>query len=960
MNAKATLFAMLACLCAAQAPGNQKIWIGGKTGDWDNSANWENIGSSSTDDRIFTNEVTFAEGAAGSAWAWIYLTNSTSVLHFRSGGAHQARRIYIKNGGSLHFWDKGCLTMPVNDGEIHCDINSSIKCHGENAIPPHFFRFNLTGTLDMGGYSQAVTNINYFVYDTAGQTLTSASPALLTIGGRVDNSSFKGYLKGAAGLCWNPDISGRTLTFQNYEITTTGELIASNGVVNLNTGSSWVYFSHLSRTVVGPTATLSIPYYSSVSRFYTEHLVVHAGANLALGQNTTVSTCTVERVTFVDGSGVETELPADVYGASSGYAWLTGNCFLRVKPTISYWKEPQDGTWGAAANWSLGVPSPALGAGLTKQGGDYTVTVAEPAVVTNMNIRNWGEGTSTLNVASRLVSTKGLWNVGNGGKIVVPQGGEVEYRGMDASVTETFAKSVEAVKLSCGASMEVRGKVCVTNMCGTLSIGEEASSVTSKVVVAGSGELYLCGKKDYCAFKLSPSARIEVSDYGVLRFGKSTELNFWNQSGGSLDFSGNATFDACGMWDTCLGQGRTVFRDDAKMVGNASVGNGSARLYFSAAAGTPTEVWFQDRAVYSAGSSGAYTLLRPNGGGRIVLHFDSAATHRLGYLKMGRTSYSGFVDMHISDGILKIDSSSGFNQGGASDYCNANSFSTGHVYQTGGAFVVNGENGSYNKNLMSGFILGDGYTSATVRTPTVLGVYELSDGVVTNESVRSPFVLGIGRGRGEFIQTGGEFVSKATDYRAPAILGFSNGYGYYVMSNGTAKISSTIWVGGINPETASHDHASYVGTKAVGRITVAAADKTKPCSFTVSDTVVLGGLGEGTLEVGPGGTFTGTDLVLSNNTASVLRLVADDTGFGAVRLSGRLTVTDGASLVVDATGFTGANVRRCRLLSCASMSGSFAPGKVTVLTDNPAEIRVSIDADGIVLRKAAGTVIMLY
>ena len=247
-----------------------------------------------------------------------------------------------------------------------------------------------------------------------------------------------------------------------------------------------------------------------------------------------------------------------------------------------------------------------------------------------------------------------------------------------------------------------------------------------------------------------------------------------------------------------------------------------------------------------------------------------------------------------------------------------------------------------------------------MRTPTVLGVYELSGGVVTNEGVRSPFVLGVGRGRGEFIQTGGEFVSKATEFRGPAIFGFSNGYGYYALSNGAVKISSKIWVGGINPATCNKGNASYVGTESVGKITVAAADKTKPCSFTVLKTVVLGGLGEGTLEVGPGGTFTGTDLVLSNNTASVLRLVADDSGFGEVNLSGRLTVTDGASLVVDAAGFTGANERRCNLLTCASMSGSFDPGKVTVLTDKPTEVKVSVTANGIVLRKVVGTLIMLY
>ena len=66
------------------------------------------------------------------------------------------------------------------------------------------------------------------------------------------------------------------------------------------------------------------------------------------------------------------------------------------------------------------------------------------------------------------------------------------------------------------------------------------------------------------------------------------------------------------------------------------------------------------------------------------------------------------------------------------------------------------------------------------------------------------------------------------------------------------------------------------------------------------------------------------------------------------------------SLVVDATGFTGANARRCTLLSCASMSGSFDPGKVTVLTDKPTEVKVAITAKGIVLRKAVGALIMVY
>ena len=951
---KKALFILSVGVCVV-ATGDQRVWIGGETGDWNSAANWEVIGSSGRDDRIFTNEVTFADGNAGGDYVFISLTNSTSALHFRSGGAHKARYIYVQNGGALHLWDKGCLMIENANGQILCERNSSIICHGENALPPHFYKFQMWGTLDMGGYSQAITNVSQFTVGVSELVVTSLSPALLTIGGRVGSSTFSGRFMGAAGICWNPDGSSSTLTLKQESLTM-GELIVSNGVVSLSTDKPQGDFSHLSRAVVGSSATLNMPAAVGISNFRTDHLVLHDGANLALGAN---ATCVLERVTFVYAGGTETDLQNGVYGASSGY--LSGSGFLQVNSSLSFWKDASDGDWGLAANWTKGVPSATTGAGIRALGGDYAVTVSEPSVVTNMSIRHLGGGTAELNVKSRLQSTKGVWDVGYGGKIKVSAGAEVEYRGFDANTPDKFSKSVEAVKISGGGQMDILGKVCITNMCGTLVLGDDDASVTSKISVAGNGELFLGSHKVdkvlYSSFTIYKGGRIEVSGYGTLRHDNHSEHYSWSQRGGSMDFSDHATLNAGGSTDYCIGSGRTVFRDDAQFAGK-----GSGRQYIVGWSVAPAEIFFRDRAVYAPGSS-SQTFLRPESGGHIDMHFDSKANHSLGYLVLTRAGYNGTADIYISDGVVKADSSYGFNQGWASTYWNSVA-TTGCVHQTGGAFVVNGSTGAAESALKYGFILGDSLTSDTVRTPTTLGRFELSGGVVTNESSKSTFVLGIGRGRGEFIQTGGEFVSKATDAKAPAIFGFSNGYGYYVLSNGTATISSKIWVGGVDPATCGHDPQNngvrrYSGTSSEGGITVVAADRTKPCSFTVSDTVVLGGLGEGSLEVGPGGTFTGTDLVLSNNTASVLRLVADDSGFGAVNLSGRLTVTDGASLVVDATGFTGANVQRCNLLSCASMSGSFAPGKVTVLTDKPAEVRVSVAASGIVLRKVAGTLILL-
>ena len=976
MNAKAILFTTFAGLCSlahAASYDTTWTWIGGESGNWSDGNNWDRGTVPSGYQNVsFTNTVTFPNGFSGGVGLHIQLSGSGTKLHLYSGGNNSTRHITVNAGAELHLYDKGCLNL-ASDGEFKGG-SGAVFCHAPDVLSGTKYKFFFPKLLDLGGFNQTITNISQLSNSVGGHELTSETPATLTIGVKADSgwaNTFYGYVKGQASLCWNTATASKKLDIRSYNNDTTGDLVVSNGLVDLFTDSNYAQFTKLSRAVVGPTAQLVLHRRESVNSFFAENLIVHEGdgVRLAWGDAGIVAaTSTFNNVTFVATDGTATEFQPGVYGAAdgdgvTGLPWMSGGGFFKVNAMTSHWKVPQDGTWGTAANWSLDVPSATLRAGIIEPGGDYTVTVAEPAVSTNLTIRNTGGGTATLNVASRLESTKGVWNVGYGGKILVPEGGEVSYCGTKGEVTTKFASTTEAFKIANGGEVEVRGRLAISNMCGTVLLGLNGGSVTSKVVIAGNGEMSFHFKdKNDAVFRMYPTGRIEVKDYGTFRMPYKTENYVWKQEGGTLDFSGHAVFNAGGMWDVCLGRGKATFRDDSSLMGASQ----NARLYFTADASAPTEVCFRDRACYNAGGDNTQTELRPSGGGHIIMRFDSDATHTLGWLKMGRTSYSGFSDVYISDGVVKANSTAGFNQGCASASVNANSFSTGHVYQTSGAFVVNGEGGGYNTQLQYGFILGDGYTSTTIRTPTVLGVYELSGGVVTNghsaNSSNSPFVLGVGRGRGEFIQTGGEFVSKVDKNRrdrVPAIFGYSNGYGYYVLSNGTAKLSSKIWVGGVSPATCGFTHSSYTGTEAEGGITVAAADRTKPCSFTVSDTVVLGGLGTGSLEVGPGGTFTGTDLVLSNNTASVLRLVANDSGFGAVNLSGRLTVTDGASLFVDATGFTGANVRRCTLLSCASMSGSFAPGNVTVLSDDPAQIRVSVTASGIVLRKLAGTAILL-
>ena len=270
------------------------------------------------------------------------------------------------------------------------------------------------------------------------------------------------------------------------------------------------------------------------------------------------------------------------------------------------------------------------------------------------------------------------------------------YYGTKGEVTTKFDSSTEAFHVAGRGEIEVRGRLAITNMSGSVIIGQSDLNVTSKVVIAGNGEMYY--KAVDSSFKVYPPARIEAKDYGVFQI--ATANGTWSQNGGTMDFSGHSKLKA-DIWGVPLGQGQTVFRDDAMLAAGTS-----SRLCFPSVAGEPTEVWFKDRATFQSGT-GAHLELFPEKGGRVKVHFDSTATHSAGYLKMGRTQRNGFIDLYLSDGVLKADSSCGFNQGGGSTYYNANSFTTGHVYQTGGAFIVNGESGGYYDNLQYGFILGD-------------------------------------------------------------------------------------------------------------------------------------------------------------------------------------------------------------------------------------------------------------
>ena len=71
-------------------------------------------------------------------------------------------------------------------------------------------------------------------------------------------------------------------------------------------------------------------------------------------------------------------------------------------------------------------------------------------------------------------------------------------------------------------------------------------------------------------------------------------------------------------------------------------------------------------------------------------------------------------------------------------------------------------------------------------------------------------------------------------------------------------------------------------------------------------------------------------MVLSNDTSSVARFVAGPDGFSPINVTGELAVTDGASVEVDLSGYTGSS-SSFRLFNFASSSGDLESMPVTVV-----------------------------
>ena len=232
----------------------------------------------------------------------------------------------------------------------------------------------------------------------------------------------------------------------------------------------------------------------------------------------------------------------------------------------------------------------------------------------------------------------------------------------------------------------------------------------------------------------------------------------------------------------------------------------------------------------------------------------------------------------------------------------------------GRLLILNGQD----DQSLSGFGIGFGINSNTGNTNCNVGIVYLSGGAITNKGVTAWTAIGAGAAKGAVYQTGGVFaaVPDATPYVNNTVIGFRGGNGRYEMSGGRYYGTENVIVGGMSKDDGPLPAKYTVLTtdrKGTGVLKVTGG------TFETAKDVLVSHGGDGTVEIGSGGTLKAANLRLESATAKLLFTVGEGNTCGKIVLSGTLEAAPGALIEVDVSNLVG--YAKVMLVDAANLSG---------------------------------------
>ena len=941
----------------------------------------------------------------------------TGIVHFQAPVTFKTVMNSGWSGQELHFHATGS-DFPRLQLDYGNKTQARVQgAYPENlvvALGNTHFSGNDAGIFNLGNFDTTIDRLGEDVansdgtYLYNGQTLRcgmvrstanidgsgTAKPVTLTMNATASAQTTM-MVMDAVSLVWNPT-DDFTLAMLGRAHPTTGSIdvrrgtlcltgacsIASVPAISLGAGARLVQASTLANALAG-----------------LERLTLGAGARAEFAA--AVENCPKAVVTL--GAGAQLALPAGTElhvaavcangayvanGEYEGVGWIDGAGKVVVDSgTIAFWKAAVDGNWSDATKWADGsVP----GATCTRvcftmsTADDYVVTVDEPidALKGDLLVGNDGGGLATLRLAADLTVTQATVTVSKGGLIDVPTGTTFTFIGAEGKFSSTGSPSgsVNDYPASERRDILIRdggewrtsgGTTVITNFCGKFQVSGASQESVGKfsmtsgtVIFMDHGSLFPLtvlpnGQVDFTGgiFCLPHNGYNHLTDLansgGLVRF-KDTEVNtagaFFHKVGGSI----------------VLGSGETRFEGTAVL----KVVAGSKSLKPSGPGETATLTFADGAQLPSLNANVPYVACGNEG--RAVINWNSGDSGENCYFVIGANK--GYGELNVNSGKLKTQGQGlkvGAYNNGVSALNNIFGTASGRVTVKSGATIeVSGslDSGWSATKWFSGLVVGEGMGDGLAKSDARYvyeGCVEVFGSLVQNLGNAA---VGLGRAKGTLVVDGGTATfQKQTqhDLTGQTVVGMGGGYGRVVVSNGVFETQNgNLYVGGcLTDDLQAFDNKSHVRTPWVGDATYPAdlrdADGQVSVvngSVTVKNATVLGKDGVGAIEmIGSAGSFTTKDLELCAG-ASTLKYVADLSGVAPVKVTGSLTIGEGAAIDVDARSLVGKR-RRFKVIDTAdaTVTGAFSLANVNVLGVEPTErIVLRTAADGVYVSVSGG------
>ncbi len=844
------------------------------------------------------------------------------------------------------------------------------------------------GMFNLGNFDTTIdrldasaTGIEKYANSSNGGRIVSAStadgssaqrhPATLTMNATADGTTTF-MVQDCVSLVWNP-AADYTLTFTNRTSGTKGSIRVKRGKVRLTGNAA---FPNVREVTVDAGAKFSIE--SSAAKPISASAYIHLGqgAKLCLAQGVSISAGLVcAGGTFVaDGT----------YSGAGENAvdWIEGDGEIVVSGSgVCAWKSAADGTWSDSSKWVGGrVPDGTERAVYVcnDSADDFTVSIASAlaSFPTNFHIRNFGGGRAILSCAADVTSGCADVAVGEGGLVRVENGATFLHSTIEPAAFSALQYAIRAYSPGCvidiapgGRWLNAGGSTVFTNFYGTFTVRGSAAA-PARFDMRG-GEFLFCNLDSAWPINVCSNGIVDLrdGDFRLPHHGYNHDPDMMMR-GGSLCLS-NVAMSTVGDFPTpfggsvTFGTGETVF--DGTSTFELYKGN---RMLRPNALGQTARLAMKGDATFSSALDYSAWMIGGRPGGKAVFDYEAGDS---GYARVFFVGdLAGEAELNVKSGLLRVHNCGLSVAGNAAVNKTSETNVTGRVVvEDGAAMYVTGsmDDGWEADTKLRGTVVGAG--AVPLSGHPLVGRMDVF-GVVTNGY--GSVAVGFGAGDGTYVQHGGASVlmqDAVWGFRAIAAVGMWGGIGRLIVSNGTFDVKGgTLFVGGcpadevtVYANKAPHARVPWNPKNlpannhdARGTVTVAGG------AFSAAGNVLVGTDGAGAIEMaGKEGTFTAGGLVLSNATSSVVRFIAGADGFSPVNVTGALSVTDGATVEVDLSAYTG-GASVFRLFNLGSFVGDIADVSLVVRDANgifrkPCRLRKT--AEAVDLAIISGTMVIV-